>query len=156
MILASPVYFSVTTILGGSAAFSVKVPGTYGGLQPTDPTAGRYFKQARCWSTAPEDGDILTGLKLTDTDGVLATAERALCPNYPDVSYFYDPQVDGQTLKTGLLLNGETMIDAFNPAGNAPLLLPSGLYIAGTFTSGGLTVGATFRVNIIWGRFVPP
>lgn len=152
MLISAPVYFSATTLLGGSINFSFKVPGTYAGLTPTDQTAARYLKEIRIWSDSPQNGDVLTNLKITDTDGVCFAPEQAALPNYPDVALFSELASLPAGLSTGILLNpdGCTIV---NPSTDLKPV-PSGLYLSGTFSSGGLSLGKTMRCQIMWFRYV--
>lgn len=157
MIISSPVYFSVTTVLGGSANFSFRIPGTYGGLNPGDPTTGRYFSHAEFWCDTPTNGDKLTGLKLTDTDGILSAPEQAACPNYPDVVQLYDNASLPSGLNAGVFIhnNPPARIDSFDSTGKREIkFLPSGLDLVGTFTAGDGAISRVFRCNIYWGRWV--
>lgn len=156
--IISPTYVSLTTILGGSISFSIKIPGTYGGINPNDPTTGRYFQEALIWADAPSDGDLIHSLKLTDTDGVVTMPERAFLPNYPDIVRFYEPSIPTGADGTGVLLcavAGGTKIRPFESNAESSLrFMPSQLYLTGTVRSGALALGKTFRIQIIWGRWV--
>ncbi len=157
MMVFTPVYFSVTTVLGGSCSFSVQIPGTYAGVFPVNATAGRWLQEVQIWADSAVNGDVISDLKLTDTDGVVTTPERAFLPNYPDVVRFYDTTVTG-TDGSGLLLhnNPPMVVRPFESDGQPVVrLLPAQLYLTGTFTSGSLSIGKTFRVNLIWARWVP-
>lgn len=155
MMLLTPVHMTVTTGISGSVSFSIKIPGTYGGLQPSTATTGRYFQEAHLWSDSLANGDYVKDLKLTDTDGVVPTAERALLPAYPDVVRFYDAaDVDNDN---GVYLNSNTpsIIKPFDQDGQPSIrYMPSQLYLTGTFVAGTLAIGRVLRCNIIWGRGV--
>lgn len=155
MMFFSPVFFSATSPdPAGPVSFSIKVPGTYGGIQPADPSTGRYFQEARIWSDTLTAGDTITDMKLTDTDGIVSMPERAFLPNYPDVVRFYDVSVTG-TEGSGLYLPraGELLIRPFEADGTSPVrFMPAQLYLTGTLTT--TVVSKVFRGNIIWGRAV--
>lgn len=144
----APVRASVTTSILGTGSLSVKIPGTFAGLAPADPTAVRYLSKIAIWADSPADGDFISSIAIQDTDGVIPVPARAAFPNYPIIAGFLESGVaDGGWLKT----EGMTI----EPLGGVLKTLPSGLYITALFTSGGLSLGKIFRVNILWGYYIP-
>lgn len=152
----SPIYVSKGTLLGGSVAFNIKIPGTFANILPTDPTAGRWFQEAEIWSDSAISGDTVTDMKLTDTDGVVPSEQRFLFPNYPDIIQFYDTSVTGASGPGLLIPPSRSLVIRPFEIDSKPVIkfLPSQLYLTGTLTSGDLSLGKVFRINIIWARSV--
>lgn len=141
--------FSITTTLGGSATTSVKIPGTFGGIQTSDPTQGRYLKSVTVWCDAPSNGDQITLLQIVDTDGVVPVPARAAFPNYPVIFDMLDTVGGVQSL---LLASTPVEFDAFDTSGVATSrFLPSQLYLKVTFQAGDLSIGKIMRAVIRWG-----
>lgn len=142
--------FSATTLLGGTVSVAFKVPGTFGGIPPADPTMQRYFVEARVWPVSFQDGDAVDSVQIVDTDGVIPSAARAALPNYPVVLDFASDApsgaAGGQFFQSGTPLVIKTYNDTPEP-------VPSGLYVTFRFVSGGLALGKTFRGNLTWGKY---
>lgn len=144
----APMRASATTLLGGSVTLSVKIPGTFSGLLPDDPTAGRYLSKLAIWADNPIAGDYISSIALTDTDGVIPAPARGAFANYPTIVSFAEAGVaDGAWLKSdGMVIE---------PPGGTLKLLPSGLYVTASLTTGALALGHVFRMNVLWGTYVP-
>lgn len=131
-----------------TVAFSIKIPGTFTSLIPNDAATGRYLKAANIRADVPTGAEYVKDLKVTDTDGVIPSGERALLPAYPDMIRFYDASDTAN-------LNGSWLPATFEPfdlQGNKQIrALPSGLYITGTIGGAELQV---FRIDITWGRYI--
>lgn len=143
--------FSATTLLGGSITTSIQVPGTFAGVNPADPTAGRYLKSATLWADSPAAGDQITLLQIVDIDGVVPAPVRAAFPNYPVIFDMLDT-ISGVQSTVLLPPDPPLVIEAFDTSGSAGTkFVPSGLYFKVTFQTGGLSIGKTLRVLIRWG-----
>lgn len=144
------VSFSATTGIGGSATVSVPVPGTFGGLNPNDPSQGRYLKNAMIWCDSPSAGDELSLLQVVDTDGVVPAPARAAFPNYPVIFDLLDT-VTG--LSPALFIPSSGFLaEAFDATGSPMTrFIPSQLYIKATYQAGGLGIAKTMRIVLRWG-----
>lgn len=138
--------FSATTTLGGTGTTSIQVPGTFGGVNPVDPSQGRYLKGALVWCDTIDADNAVTLLQIVDIDGVVPSPVRAAFPNYPVIFDLIDA---GSTI---MLPPDPLLIEAFDTSGlPTTRFIPSQLYIKATFHAGGLGIGDVFRVLIRWG-----
>lgn len=155
----TPVRFSATSVLGGSVSFSIKIPGGFNSIFPTDPTKGRFLLEARIVADNPIDGDYVKDLKLVDTDSLIGAGEQALLPNYPDVVRFYDDSDKDNGNGIWFMNDKPLVITPFpqeTPSLSPARFMPGGIYLSGTFVTGGLSLGKTFRGSLLWARWVNP
>lgn len=140
---------SAGTGLGSTATINIKVPGTFGGANPTDATQGRYLKNAKIWVDSPASGDSLTTLQVIDIDGVVPVPARAAFASYPVIADMLDT-VSGFT--PALMLPSDGYVaEAFDQNGDAMTrFLPSGLYLKAGFQAGS-GIGKTVRIVLRWG-----
>lgn len=141
-------FVTVTTDITGVATFTIKIPGTFGGLG--EATSGRFLQQLEFWSMSGTNGDKISGMKITDTDGVVPSPVHASFPNYPDIVYFDDTAMSAGN--QGFLIN-PTQPLILNPIGGAQFqFVPSGLYLTGKFTTANVVlIGQQAYVNVHWG-----
>lgn len=142
--------FSATTLLGGAVSVAFKVPGTFGGIPPADPAMQRYFVEASLWPVSFQDGDAVDTIQIVDTDGVIPVPARAALPNYPVVLDFTSDVPSGAAGGQFFESGAPIIIKTF---GGVPEPVPSGLYFAFRFVSGGLAINKVFRGNLIWGKY---
>lgn len=136
--------------IDGTVTVSVQIPGTFGGITPADPGAGRYLKNAMIWCDSPATGDQFTLLQVVDTDGVVPVPIRGNFPNYPVIIDLLDNATGGT--KALFIPSGGISMDAFDTNGNTTArFLPSQLYLKMTYQAGGLGIGKTFRAVVRWG-----
>lgn len=146
-LIVSPIYIATVTDAGGAVSINIKVPGTYDGVVPSNPASARYLSYLSIWADPLASGDLFDNFKITDTDGKLTPEEQALFPDYPDIYRFSDPEAT----PTGILVLSNPLL--IYPADKV-LLLPSELYLQGTFTAQDSSPGKIFRANIVWSRWV--
>lgn len=155
MIIQCPVYFSAAIVaLSTSYDLTFKVPGTFAGLVPSDPTAGRYFKSFHIWADIPIVTNRLDSLKLVDTDGVVPVPARAAFPNYPNIIEFFSAEDVAAGLLNGCYFHPDDglKIEPFNEGGQSVVqFLPAGLYLVATIRGNALQA---FRGNLVWGRYL--
>lgn len=146
------VSFSMTTGLGGSVTNSVQVPGTFGGINPNDPAAGRFLKSVMLWCDSPAAGDQITLLQVVDTDGVVPSIVRAAFPNYPVI---FDLLDTASGASSALMMPSSPLtVEAFDTEGQpTSRFLPSQLYLKFTYQAGGLGIAKTIRAVVRWGMW---
>lgn len=149
MISQRPVAFTITIPLLGPAAqaFTFKVPGTFSGFPPVDPTQARFFSRIEIFADNATAGEWVDVISIEDTDGVIPVPARVLFPAYPTI---YDFSAD-VNLATGTNKGGYYFRDGLVTIGTLDHTLqvvPSGLYFKGTLNGG---LNKTYRVNVIWG-----
>lgn len=139
----------LTTDVNGSAFFNIKVPGIFGGIPDglIEPASGRNIVKAEIWTVKGTDGDRLTSIRVTDSDGLLDILKSKL-PNYPDIQYFVDsnadPVLQGLYIPTTIPLILHPLVEGYS-------FIPSGLYLAGTFqTANPQLLGQQVIINIHW------
>lgn len=152
---------SAVTDETGIATLSLKIPGSFNGIDPygQTPANGRFIRLIRIWSDAQLTGDRISGMKIEDTDQVMVgegkifpniQEARKLLPNYPILTHFDDDDLEevGGALKGVFLQTNQ--LQEFTPANPGSYdFVPSGCYIKATLTSGDSRAGKTFRANFI-------
>lgn len=148
----------------GEASISIKVPGTFGactdpskqvaepfnGYQDPFPT-GRYLDRCEIWADEYTPGDLVTGLHVSDLDGVVPEPMRPYFPAYPVIGVFYDVEItETENVKAGLFTQPNRPLSV-SSIDKIPMFVPSGLYIAGTFKTAS-TTPKTVRCNFFWGK----
>lgn len=148
---------SCTTGIGGTVTNQLKIPGTFSSMDGSvAPANGRWLKETMIWTDAGAVGDKLTLLRIEDVDGVIPVPARAAFPDYPVLSYLMDQEVEspgagGLFIPVGQLIRIQP-IDPLDVRGLQ--FIPSGLYLCSTFTSGGLSLSKTCRINYLWGKYI--
>jgi len=158
-----PVCVQIQTV-DGEASLDIKVPGTFGactdpnkepenvfnGYQDPFPT-GRYLDYCEIWADEFDAGDRVTNFCVKDKDGVIPEGLRANFPEYPVIGKFFDDGLEEtENIKPGLFVQPTKTLRIGN-IDKIPMFVPSGLYICGTFKSGGSTE-KTVRCNFFWGK----
>lgn len=151
MLIQSPLCFTITTNLSGIGNISVQIPGTFAGFPPSDASACRYFKYIRIAASSPKDGTYVDNLTLEDTDGVIPAPYRAAFPSYPVILDFSTDSGAASGASAGYFFDSDGKAE-IRSMSDQPTLLPSGLYLKATIHSGLLSLGQTFRCNLVWGR----
>lgn len=144
--------FEIATDITGVATLSVKIPGTFGGLTPADPSNLRYFKQAKIWSPSIVDGDLIDQVRIVDTDGVIPSQMRGAFAAYPIIVDFTQDAPGNAGVIPGVYLESSEPV-IINAFGDNIQAVPCGLYFTARFTAGAVSLGRKLRGNIIWGRY---
>jgi len=109
----------------GEATVSLKIPGTFAGLDHQTPGwVGRVISEAQMFFKNWEAGDYVKSLTLEDTDGVVPVEIRGLFPLYPIIAEWIDAEVDAAN--TGFYLT-PGVFSLIPPGSQA--WIASGLYL---------------------------
>lgn len=140
-------FTGATNILTGRATISVKVPGTFAGLNPGSPTfSGRFIQKVLVFFGNSMPGDLVKNISVVDTDGVIPVGQRGAFPNYPEIGTRNDPSI--AAANQGLYLNALAPTEFSPPTGQQAV--PSGLYLSADFQKGGIVLNDTVYVNVYW------
>lgn len=151
MLIQAPVAFAVTTnLLTGIGSISIKVPGTFSGFPPIDPTGARYFDHADIMSDSPGTNDYVDAISIEDTDGVIPVPARVAFAAYPTIVNFSSDTGVATSSKSGYYFNPEGHVKIGTIDGTLQII-PSGLYIIATIHGG---LNKTYQINVVWGRYV--
>lgn len=143
----------------GVGLIRTKIPGSFSGIGgfSTDPVPdGRYFKKAEFWTENGAPGDLLTNIRIEDTDQILL-AQAALFPSYPVIQQLNDMGFTEQESAVGgigIPVGQPISIQAIDPHDNRGFMfIPSGLYLCADFHAGDGAINKTIRVNYTWGKY---
>lgn len=137
--------------LNGIATVSLKVPGTFAGIDGKLATfSGRMPQKLGFFWGTPQEGDTCTDLRIEDTDlllqGVIGNpAAVALFPAYPIIKTIQDSGVAAGN--QGFYIAQTSLFNVDIIAGNK---IPSGFYIIGVFKRGSALGIDNMYVNIAW------
>lgn len=145
-------YTDTTDLLTGNVTINIKVPGTFGG---TDPSVtgfqGRRLKKIGLWLEGRGTGDKLTSLCIKDVDSILPAPYTGAVLNS-----LIDTTVPTNNKAITLPPGGQPFqldfpTDPSDPAW-AKAIVPSGLYLVVKFQKGSIGVD-TAVVNVAWDDF---
>ena len=141
-------YTGNTDVNTGLLTLSVKVPGTFGSIDPTSSSwVGRQLLKMGLFFESRAAGDRITEMYVSDVDGVIPAPYRAAFPSYPILKNLEDGAApadnQGITFPPG---GGPFQID-FPNSGAAKLA--SGIYLVVTFKKASPSVDAA-TINIAW------
>lgn len=125
----------------GLVIMSLKVPGTFGGIDPSQLAwSGRGIEQAEAWFGIPVPGDYCSGFSLVDQDGLITPPGTVL-------SSWVDPGVPSE--QQGLYMDpkAKTIIPPFGEP-----RVPSGMYIVVSFQKVSPS-SDTIYANMEWDDF---
>lgn len=150
-----PVCLLLSTNDEGTAALSLKVPGTFAGA--TQEKSGRLIKYFDIWTIGGTEDDRIYDMRIEDTDEILrATGQSGAFPDYPVLYYFQDQDIEEKDeLKKGFLLKpAHTLhIERIDQVRDPFDFVPSGMYFKATFSTANETKsGQKLRMNVGWGK----
>lgn len=135
-----------TNILTGLVTVTIKVPGTYQGINFKDPAfQGRIAQQLGFFFSSPDTGDVCTDLYVEDTDGKIAVGLRGQFPSYPKLNFIADDSMPSEN--QGFFIPSMVPFQITPPGGGKPI--PSEMYVVAKFSKSSPILD-TIYVNIVW------
>lgn len=125
---------------GDSAAVTMQIPGTFGGVNP--PADGRYIDEGEAWFYPGADGDRVTSIVLSDNDNLLGAGAGYVLGTY------HDAQVSANN--QGWILHPvfPTEVSTLGWYG----FIPAGMYMTITVKrAASASANGNFYCNLKWG-----
>lgn len=143
-------YSQASNITTGLATINVKVPGTFGGINPQAlGFQGRRLVKMGIWFENRALGDAITTLQIKDIDGVYAPAGTVIAQIIDQTVALVNQGITIPPGGTPFQLDFPT--DPTNPS-YLKAIVPSGFYLVASGTKGAPGID-TFALNVAWDDF---